>query len=503
METLSQERFNTSAAVYSTVPVSVKVFADTKTPIQLFHLFNEEAAFLLESKDPLSPWANYSFIGLNPAYFLHDDNNLFLFKNKEGEVLFKERDFQKAWERALAYINVSPDMPDLPFPGGAVGYLGFEAYGCYEPRLSRNSPGNEHDVSFMFCETILAYQHEKEELTVVHLQDTSSHDKKEAYEDGKRKLKTILEKIERDDADPVSIVSMEEPGNEDIFEGVQSNYTKNQFTDHVEQVKEYIAAGDIFQAVLSQRFELPVQSDGLSLYRVLRKINPSPYLYYIRMDGQEIIGSSPERLVKVDESKEMEVHPIAGTRKRGLTPEEDSELADELLADEKERAEHLMLVDLARNDLGRVSEYGSVTVKDMMQVSYFSHVMHLITKVTGRLHTHSHPFDALFSTHPAGTVSGAPKVRAVEIIQELEQTRRGVYSGAIAYCGFNQAIDSCIAIRTIILKNKTAYVQAGAGIVQDSVPENEYEETKNKARALIYAIKLAEQRFEKEEAIKR
>ncbi|WP_280768221.1 anthranilate synthase component I [Salipaludibacillus daqingensis] len=502
MLAMTIDQFKTEAKTYDTVPMSARVFADTKTPIQLFHLFNEQASFLLESKDPLSPWSNYSFIGLNPKYYIEDQSGEFVFKNNHGEVIFKDNEFQAAWQRALKYLNVSPEMPDLPFPGGAVGYLGFEAYHYYEPRLPSSS-GDERDVFFMFCETILAYQHEKEELTVVHLQDTSQSVPPVAFETGKQRITEILRMIEEDVMTPATMTPLSDSLEEDIFKNVQSNYTKDDYMAHVKEIKEYIAAGDIFQAVLSQRFELPVQSDGLSLYRVLRKINPSPYLYYIRCHDQEIIGSSPERLVKVDVNKELEIHPIAGTRKRGRDAAEDQALADDLLADEKERAEHLMLVDLARNDIGRVSEYGSVKVKDMMDVSYFSHVMHLTTKVTGNLKKQAHPFEALFSTHPAGTVSGAPKVRAVEIIQQLEKMRRGVYAGAIAYCGFNEAIDSCIAIRTIVLKKGVAYVQAGAGVVQDSVPENEYEETRNKAKALIYAIKLAEKRYQQEEVTKR
>jgi len=502
MLTMTLNQFETEAKTYDTIPMSVRVLADTKTPIQLFQLFNKQAAFLLESKDPLSPWANYSFIGLNPRYYIEDEAGKFVFKNNQGQTILKDNNFQATWEQALKYINVSPEMPDLPFPGGAVGYLGFEAYQHYEPRVKTTS-SEENDVFFMFCETILAYHHDKEELAVVHLQNTKQSLPKVSYQQGEQRIQEILRTIEAEVMTPSTMTPLVDLLEDDLFSDVKSNYTKDEYMADVNQIKEYIAAGDIFQAVLSQRFELPVQSDGLSLYRVLRKINPSPYLYYIRCHGQEIIGSSPERLVKVDVNKELEIHPIAGTRKRGKNAAEDQVLADDLLADEKELAEHLMLVDLARNDIGRVSEYGSVGVKDMMHVSYFSHVMHITTKVTGRLKKKAHPFEALFATHPAGTVSGAPKVRAVEIIQELEQMRRGVYAGAIAYCGFNEAIDSCIAIRTIVLKKGVAYVQAGAGIVQDSVPESEYEETRNKAKALIYAIKVAEKRFQKEEVTKR
>jgi anthranilate synthase component 1 len=500
MLTITKEQFLKKAAKYNTVLMSAHILADTTTPIQLFHLFNKDAAFLLESKDPLSPWSNYSFIGINPIYYLYDKGGSFIFENKKRETILRGEHVQETWDNVLTYLNVAPNPQlELPFPGGAVGYMGFEAYGCYEPRLAASLDRENPNVSFVFCQTILAYHHGKEELTVIHLQNTADIDGEEAFQNGAYEIESILKAIAVDDSLPVSMVPMTDHIKDDLFANVSSNYTKETFMHHVQKVKEYIAAGDIFQAVLSQRFKVPVQTDGLSLYRVLRKINPSPYLYYIRLDEREIIGSSPERLVKVEREGELEIHPIAGTRKRGNNLAEDEALAKDLLADEKERAEHLMLVDLARNDMGRVSEYGSVKVKEMMQVTHFSHVMHLISKVTGQLKKDTHPFEALFAAHPAGTVSGAPKVRAVEIIEELEQTRRGIYAGAIAYCGFNQAIDSCIAIRTIILQDRVAHVQAGAGIVQDSIPENEYEETRNKARALIYAIKLAELRYEKEE----
>ncbi|SDN37272.1 anthranilate synthase component I [Alkalicoccus daliensis] len=500
MHSFSKQQFIDQAAQYKTVALSTTVIADTKTPIQLFQLFDKQAAFLLESKDPVSPWSNYSFIGLNPTLYLRDEEKQFVLRDAKDNLLWQEQNLQTAWERVMNGFQISPDLPDLPFPGGAVGYLGFEGFRFYEPRIGGEAEGI-HDANFMFCETILAFHHKEEILTLVHFQETSAGPEA-SYEAAKKKLTNITEAIEKGASVKFPLLPADEKlKEEDIFEGVTSNYTKASFEADVNKIKDYIAQGDVFQTVLSQRFEIPVKSDGLSLYRVLRKVNPSPYLYYIRFKDQEIIGSSPERLVKADDTRKLEIHPIAGTRKRGSSKAEDDALAADLLADEKERAEHLMLVDLARNDIGRVSEYGSVEVHDLMDVSYFSHVMHLTTKVTGLRKPDVHPFETLFSTHPAGTVSGAPKVRAVEIIQELEQSHRGVYAGAIAYYGFNRAIDSCIAIRTMILKNGTAYVQAGAGVVQDSVPELEWEETRNKAKALIYAVKIAEQRTAKEEVM--
>jgi anthranilate synthase component 1 len=272
---------------------------------------------------------------------------------------------------------------------------------------------------------------------------------------------------------------------------IQSNITKEQYISNVEQAKEYIRAGDIFQVVLSQRFEITTDVSPLHVYRVLRSMNPSPYMYCLKMDDEVIVGTSPELLVRVEDEK-VETRPIAGTRPRGATPEEDMALAAELLADEKERAEHLMLVDLGRNDIGRVAEFGSVKCDSFMEIERYSHVMHIVSNVVGKIRGDKDFFDAFLSCMPAGTVSGAPKLRAMQIIAELENENRGAYAGAIGYLGFTGNMDTCITIRTIIFKKGKAYVQAGAGIVWDSVPEKEYEETVNKAKALLKSIRMAE-----------
>ncbi|EXX91283.1 aminobenzoate synthetase, partial [Paenibacillus darwinianus] len=275
---------------------------------------------------------------------------------------------------------------------------------------------------------------------------------------------------------------------------VHSNVTKAQFIANVEKAKEYIRAGDIFQVVLSQRFSIDTEVDPLHVYRVLRTMNPSPYMYYLKLDEEIIVGTSPEALVKVDGGR-VETRPIAGTRPRGRTPEEDLALERELLADEKERAEHLMLVDLGRNDIGRVAEYGSVKCDAYMEIERYSHVMHIVSNVSGKLRPDKDFFDAFVSCMPAGTVSGAPKLRAMEIISELEHEARGAYAGAIGYLGFSGSLNTCITIRTIVFKNGKAYVQSGAGIVWDSVPESEYQETVNKAKASLKAIRAAEAMF--------
>jgi len=353
-------------------------------------------------------------------------------------------------------------------------------------------------MSFVFCETILAYDHHKKELFITHhlniVGDETNEMLKDLYYETTKKVAAIIDKISKSDAHSKLY---EPPIDEEVtYENVRSNYNKRQFLEHVEKIKDYIRSGDVFQAVLSQQFELDITVTGIELYRVLRMINPSPYLFYLKIGDVEIVGSSPERLVQI-ENGHIEIHPIAGTRKRGNSKEEDEALANDLLNDEKEKAEHFMLVDLARNDVGRVAEYGTVEVPVLMEVGKFSHVMHMISKVTGRIAENVHPIDVLFSSFPAGTVSGAPKIRAMQILKELEPTRRQYYAGAVAYLGFDGNIDSCITIRTMVIKGTKAYVQAGAGIVADSVPENEWEETRNKAKALIKAIAVAEKMFVK------
>ncbi|MBM7094648.1 anthranilate synthase component I [Bacillus sp. H-16] len=491
----SNPSFRSQADEYKTVPVTARFVCDTITPIQLFETFNEDAAYLLESRDPLSLWSEYSFIGLDPFLYLEEKENTFLLRDKKGQVESRYKDFISAWDDALVKLHVSPRLPDLPFPGGAVGSFSFEAMSMNETKIKR---GEEPVASFVFCRTILAFHHQKEEISVIHFQEAGA-DKDESYDEAVKKIKAVTEKISLSSNSEKRLFDHTQGDTESLFEGVKSNISKQDFLKNVDRVKAYIESGDAFQVVLSQRFEVDTELEGIELYRVLRKLNPSPYMFYIRTFNEELIGSSPERLVKIERDKTIDIHPIAGTRKRGTTKKEDDQLAAELLADEKERAEHFMLVDLARNDLGRVCKYGSIVTKELMTVTRFTKVMHLISKVEGTLREDVHPVEAVLRAHPAGTVSGAPKIRATEIIQELETSLRGNYAGTVAYLSFNGTIDSCIAIRTIRLKEQKAYVQAGAGVVYDSVPELEWEETRNKASALISAIKQAKESFQREE----
>ncbi|MBB5172886.1 anthranilate synthase component I [Texcoconibacillus texcoconensis] len=495
------ETFAKATKNHRTIPVVANVFVDTMTPVEMFSAFDEEACFILESEDPLSPWSNYSFIGLHPFFKIQEQEGYFSLINEESDMLFKEKTWTKAWDKTLEQLKPMPLDNEIPFTGGGVGYATFESLGHTEDSVMMPPASKSYQqVMMMFCRTILAYNHKKQQLTLIYYATIDEQrSTREVYEQAKKELARTVETM-RHQQQPVQSFLPPIPDVLNVsFEGVTSNCDKETFIQNVEEVKNYIRQGDIFQAVLSQRFAKKTDVTGFQLYRVLRKLNPSPYLFYIRLGKRDVIGSSPERLVKISANREVEIHPIAGTRPRGKNKQEDEELADSLIEDDKERAEHFMLVDLARNDVGRVAEYGSVNVDSLMEVGKFSHVMHLISKVTGKLQENIHPLDAMYSAHPAGTVSGAPKLRAIEIIQQLEPSYRGIYSGAIAYAGFNGAIDSCIAIRTMILEDGYSYVQAGAGIVYDSIPENEWEETRNKAKALIRAVELAEEMFLNEE----
>jgi anthranilate synthase component 1 len=494
---MNHSTFLQAAKQYETIPLVRRFFADAFQPIQLFTALRDEAAFLLESKDETSPWSRYSFIGIRPFLTIESERGDHFSVKEEKREVASAPSLKVAFSAMQAHLNAQPLSLDIPFSGGAVGFLSYDFISSIE-----KVPRHVHDdlkmktVYFVVCESLFAFDHVKKELVLIHYarlhKQDSSKRKMEKYETALRRIDELAQKITSGKQE--SVWPMIDPNQAVSFVNVRSNYEKRAFVQAVEKVKQYIAGGDIFQAVLSQRFSLETTVDGLQIYRLLRQFNPSPYLFYMRLDDYEIAGSSPEKLIQV-RNRHIEIDPIAGTRRRGKNEAEDERLANDLLSDPKERAEHYMLVDLARNDIGRVAEYGTVRTPQLMQIGKFSRVMHLISKVTGRLREDVHPLDALMAAFPAGTVSGAPKIRAMQIIQELEPTARNVYAGAIAYIGLDGNIDSCIAIRTAIIKDGIAYVQAGAGIVADSVPELEWKETRNKASALIHAIQLAEQLF--------
>ena len=468
------------------VPVVRELLADTLTPVSAFSRLtagDTNPAFLLESVEGGERLGRYSFIGLHPHGVVHLEPGT---QNPTSAL-------REIAEPELPYLR--PPGLTLPrFTGGAVGWLGFEVVTAFErlPRANNAPYGALPDGVWARFETVVAFDHLRHSLLLITHVALDAADLRSEYDRAAARIDALVLRLEAPQAEAQSgrLSAMPAPSSDlPIFES--SNFSYEAYHAAVERAKEYIRAGDIFQVVPSQRFARSTTADAFSIYRALRAINPSPYMYFLRGFAGEIIGASPEMLLRVDDGV-VETHPIAGTRRRGRDEAEDDRLAAELLADPKERAEHLMLVDLGRNDVGRVSVPGSVQVPRFMQIERYSHVMHLVSRVTGQLRPDLHPLDALRSCFPAGTVSGAPKIRALEIIAELEHDQRGPYAGCVGYLGFDGSLDTAITIRTILLKDGVAYVQAGGGVVADSQPDLEWEETQSKARALLRAIEMAE-----------
>ena len=477
------------------VPVVKEIIADLLTPVSAFLKIAEHSdySFLFESVEGGERVARYSFLGKDPFLVLRANGGRTTFE-RSGTTTESDEGFIPALRRLMTELQ-SPFVPGLPrFTGGAVGFIGYDASPIFEPALKRawaaarqhqfDSGTPEDDAGFMLFDTVLAFDHVKHRILIIaNARIKPDEDLEALYQFACAKIQFLERELERG-------LSQAESGNGPVPE-VRSNQTRDVFEAGVRSIKDRIAAGDIYQAVLSQRFEADVTADPFTVYRALRHVNPSPYMYFIRMGSLAIVGSSPEMLVRV-EGRRAETHPIAGTRPRGTNDDEDLRMAEELKRNEKERAEHVMLVDLGRNDLGRVCEYGSVRVPQYMALERYSHVMHLVSTVDGKLAEDHDHLDALVACFPAGTVSGAPKIRAMQILSELEPTRREIYAGAIGYIDFAGNLDFCIAIRTITIRNGRAHVQAGAGIVADSNPAAEYEETRDKARALLQALAMAE-----------
>ncbi len=488
MKITSFDTFKELARRGTFVPVCKEIVADLLTPVSAFLAIAEDAdyAFLLESVEGGEHVGRYSFLGKDPFLILRARGGRTTIE-RNGTITESERPFVETLRGLMADYR-SPFVPDLPrFTGGAVGYFGYGASTWFEPVLGDlgTSPDAADDAGFMLFDTVLAFDHVQHRILIIaNARVTADDDLEALYQFACAKIQFLERELERS-------LSRGRParGGDVQF---RSNHTREAFEANVRTAKEHIAAGDIYQVVLSQRFEADVTADPFTVYRALRHVNPSPYMYFIRMGGVSVVGSSPEMLVRVEGSR-VETHPIAGTRPRGKSAEEDQRLAEELKRNEKERSEHVMLVDLGRNDVGRVCEFGSVRVPQFMGLERFSHVMHLTSIVEGRLASDRDRLDALVSCFPAGTVSGAPKVRAMQIIRDLEPSGRGLYAGAVGYVDFAGNLDFCIAIRTVIMSGGKAYVQAGAGIVMDSNPTAEYEETRDKARALLRALELAEQ----------
>jgi anthranilate synthase component I len=488
MRITSFDEFKELARRGTFVPVCKEIVADLLTPVSAFLKIAEHAdyAFLLESVEGGEHVGRYSFLGKDPFLILRARGSRTSIE-RSGTTTDTDQPFIATLRRLMADFR-SPFVPDLPrFTGGAVGYLGYGAASWFEPVLGDLGDGADgaDQAGFMLFDTVLAFDHVQHRILIIaNARITADDDLGSLYQFAVAKIEFLERELERN-------LSRSRHQKSDGLE-LRSNHTRERFEEQVRAAKEYIAAGDIYQVVLSQRFEADVTADAFTVYRALRHVNPSPYMFFIRMGGVSVVGSSPEMLVRVEGSR-VETHPIAGTRPRGRNAEEDMRLAEELKRNEKERAEHVMLVDLGRNDVGRVCQYGSVRVPQFMGLERFSHVMHLTSIVEGRLADDYDRLDALVSCFPAGTVSGAPKVRAMQIIRELEPSGRGLYAGAVGYLDFAGNLDFCIAIRTVIMSNGKARVQAGAGIVADSNPAAEYEETRDKARALIRALELAEE----------
>lgn len=463
MINISKEQFKEYKQTNKVFSLMSSYRGDEITPITLFSSFKGKRPFILEGGSKENRFGRYSFMGEDP------------YKEIMGDTLQEVKKVREEVSKEFIY-----ESNKFPFKGGAIGYMGYDTASFYEKKLNFN---NSDDIKapivrFNFYKRYICYDHFTHKVFVI---DNIDYSDKREYEDIVREQKEYLKSLLT-----INISSME------ITKGEEINFkfatSKEKFLENVKKAKEYIKSGDIFQVVLSQRMYCETELTPFEIYRRLRAENPSPYMYFIDYEDYQVVGSSPESLVSV-KAGEVTTNPIAGTRKRGKTEEEDRNLEVELLADEKEKAEHVMLVDLGRNDIGKVSKIGTVEVKDFMKIERFSHVMHITSHVVGKLDDNKDAFDALESCLPAGTVSGAPKIRAMEIIEELEEVKRGIYSGTVGYFSNGGDMDMCIAIRTFVIKGKTAYLQAGAGIVYDSVPEKEFEEVQNKLLALKEALR--------------
>ncbi len=473
---------------YNRIPLVREVLADLDTPLSTyFKLADGPFSYLFESVQGGEKWGRYSIIGLPCRTSLSVKNKTINIMT-DGVVVASHEAIDP-----LAFIDQYreqfkvPTIPSLPkFTGGLVGYFGYDTVRYIEPRLGecdKPDPLNTPDIMLLLSEEVVVFDTLKGKLFLVVYVDSSQA---EAYASGQRRLNELVEKLDKAVIAPAQSCPPFDLKEQDFVSG----FTQQGYEQAVEQCKQYIVDGDIMQVVLSQRMTVPFVAKPLDLYRALRSLNPSPYMYFLNMQDFSIVGSSPEILVRLEEGQ-VTVRPIAGTRRRGKTEQEDLSLEQDLLADPKEIAEHLMLIDLGRNDAGRVSKIGTVKLTENMNVERYSHVMHIVSNVIGELRDELSPMDVLRATFPAGTVSGAPKIRAMEIIDELEPVKRGIYSGAVGYIGWQGNMDTAIAIRTAVIKDNELTIQAGAGIVADSVPRLEWKETMNKGRAIFRAVETA------------
>jgi anthranilate synthase component 1 len=487
----SFKEFRRLAEQGNLIPVYQELLMDLETPLSFFkRIERDRYAFLLESVEGSERWARYSFLGTRPHR---------IFKARGSQVELVENGKKESWhsdaplrslEELLADCRPVPVAGVPPFFGGALGYVAYDAVAqLHEIANDKSEPLRMPEIFFIFVQTLVAFDNLKHTIKIIdNVRLDGKTSLRQAYDQAAARIGRLIASLKKK---PRGIeprdLSLATRGRK-----FKSNLSRRDFHDAVVRAKEYIRAGDIIQAVICQRLETETNTDPFEIYRALRFINPSPYMFYLELEDLRVIGSSPETMVRLTDGT-VELRPIAGTRRRGATPEEERQLEADLLADPKERAEHIMLVDLGRNDVGRVAEVGSVEVNELMAIERYSHVIHIVSNVRGKLAPGKTAFDLFVSAFPAGTVSGAPKIRAMQIISELEPEKRSLYAGAIGYFGYNGNLDTCIVIRTIVMKGKKVFINAGAGIVADSDPEAEYQETLNKARAMLKAVELAEQ----------
>ncbi|HBV86177.1 MAG TPA: anthranilate synthase component I [Desulfosporosinus sp.] len=470
---------------YSILPVSREIYADVKTPIALLKAINtiSHRYYLLESVEGGEAWGRFSFLGFDPVTQVTCKDHRIEINN--GTIIKLEGQNPTAVVRDILAQYKTPNLDYLPpFTGGFVGYFAYDFIKYFEKTLQPKTDDHENfnDMELMLFDKVIAYDHLKQKIIII------INIKTDALEEGYRKAS-----FEMDNITQLIKQNFPEAVNKPVLKSeVQSDIPKNKFEEMVKKAKEYIYNGDIFQVVLSRRFTAKMEGSLMDTYRVLRTTNPSPYMFFIKTNDVEIAGTSPETLVKL-QSGRLSTFPLAGTRPRGTTDAEDKQIEQELMQDEKELSEHNMLVDLGRNDLGRISKFGSVIVSNYLKILRFSHVMHIASEVNSEIRDDKDAMDAITSVLPAGTLSGAPKIRACEIIDELEPVRRGIYGGAVGYIDFSGNMDTCIAIRMAVKKDNNVYIQAGAGIVADSIPESEYIECENKAMAVIRALKLSQE----------
>jgi len=502
---LTFDEFRRLARQGNLIPLYREILADFETPASAFAKIDHgPTAYLLESVEGGENWARYSFLGSGSPVVLREEQGTLIVERQGSRTERRsigsgagESPVDRIRQVMATYRPVT--VPGLPrFVGGAVGYLGYDVVRHFEelPARRKDSAGLP-EFAFLLTDTLLIFDNMAQKIKVVanaHVSSDKDMEMRRAYAEATARIERMIARLKR----PLRYEPpkrRQKPDTRQAGTRFTPNMSKADFEKMVLRTKDYICAGDIVQAVLSQRWDTRIQTTPFEIYRALRVINPSPYMYYLRVAGVELVGSSPETLVRCEDGR-ISLRPIAGTRRRDETEEQDLQLERELLADQKERAEHVMLVDLGRNDIGRVARTGTVRVDALMRVERYSHVMHIVSDVHGELDPSRSIYDVMKACFPAGTVSGAPKIRAMEIIEELEPTRRGPYAGAVGYFSFSGNMDTCINIRTIVIKGRQAYIQAGAGIVADSDPEREYEETCNKARAMMKAIELAEQGLE-------